>query len=243
MRLTYCRFALANLTTVVTAVVTILLIHSASAQMPEHALFQPGSYALQHTEYSSQATPNVPVIMQKVLVEVTVEAAEAEVEAIDSDTPTTEWEEKFAVAKKSEKKLVEVDVPVPAKLIAAPYLAWHRDPVTHRIHLIPYQPGYAASPEDFPLEQSRLNLWLSSLPCRVQDRPQVKYASYYDPDPVILTDKPSRLQLILGYPHGAWTTNCWNRWGYRMAQCPGVVPVPLGPYAEVGVKDQNCPPK
>ncbi len=73
---------------------------------------------------------------------------------------------------------------------------------------------------------------------------QVKYAGYYDPDPEIIEDKPSRLQLILGYPNGAWTSNCDNRWGYRMAQCPGVVPVPMGTYAEVGIKDQpydNCP--
>ncbi len=146
-------------------VVTVVLMGfqagRAGAQIPESALFQPGSYA--HGPYvqgaASPAQP--PQLTQKVLVEVPAEAVADEAD----DVPKTEWEEKFATAGKT---LVEVEVPVPVKQITVPYLAWHRNPITHRIHVVPYQPGYAASPEEFPEHQSKLNLWLSSLPCRVQ---------------------------------------------------------------------------
>ena len=215
---------------IVLVVTASVLAGRAAAQIPEHALFQPGSYA--YGPYT-QASPSIPVMTQKVLVEVPVESLETEAD----DTPKTAWETNFTV-EQQETTLVEVEVPVPVKVKTAPYLAWHRDPITHRIHVVPYQPGYAASPDEFPKHQSKLNLFLSSLPCRTQDRAQVKYASYYDPDPEIVEDKPSRMQLILGYPNGAWTSGCVNRWGHRMAQCPGVVPVAMGSYAEVGIKDQ-----
>ncbi len=222
---------------VVLAVMVGLLAGRAGAQIPEKTLFQPGSYAQGHFVQNAHAegvagsSRSIPTLTQKVLVELPVEAAID----TDDDTPKTAWEEIFAAP---ETVQVEVEVPIPTKVVTAPYLAWHRNPITKRVHVVPYQPGYAASPEEFPKHQSKLNLWLSSLPSRSQDRPQVKYAGYYDPAPEIVEDKPSRCQLILGYSDEAWTSTCENRWGFRMAQCPGVVPIPTGTFAEVGIKDQ-----
>ncbi|MDR0871278.1 MAG: hypothetical protein LBN39_10860 [Planctomycetaceae bacterium] len=184
------------------------------AQIPERVLFQPGSYA-----YGSYGK---------------TEAAPAA--AVAEDAPKTEWEEKFG----GEEITDVAGEASTAEHKPVPYLAYHRSPWTGRTHVIPYEPGYANSPDEFPKQQSALNRWLDQLPCRTQDRPQVKYAGYYDPDPVIVADKPSRCQLILGYPNAGWTTCCGNQWGTRMAQCPGIELVPLGPYAEIGVKDQPC---
>lgn len=221
----------------VLVLMTGLLAGRTNAQIPERALFHPGSYAYGMAQ-TRQADGNV-IIMEKVLVE--APAAEA---AVDADSQT-DWEKNFAVKKPTEKVFVEIEVPVQGAVTAEsgtgkPYLAYHRNPWTHRIHVIPYQPGYAAAPEQFPQHQSQWNLWLSSLPCREQNRPQIQYLGYYDPMPEILTDKPSRLQLILGYPNPDWTTCCDNRWGVRMAQCPGVVPPAVGPFAERSVSDQIC---
>ncbi len=118
-----------------------------------------------------------------------------------------------------------------------PYLAWHRCPITGRIHLIPYQKGYASAPDEFPTKQNAINFWLSSLPCRTQDRPQQKYLGYYDSMPEIITDKPSRCQLILGYPDGNWTSSCQT--DCHFAHCPGVDLVARGPLAEQSVTNQE----
>lgn len=212
-----------------------------NAQIPERIMFQPGSYAYGMNSAWPSASVPAPMMMQTVLTEVPVEEVEGEKE---DDAKKTKWEENFGVKEKG-TVLVEKQVPVPGVVVGEenwqmPYLAWHRCPLTHRIHLIPYQPGYVGAEDQFPKHQSRWNLWLSSLPCRTQDRPQVEYLGYYDPMPEVIEDKPSRIQLILGYPNAQWTTCCDNRWGHRMAQCPGVEMPPLGNYAEMGVKDQCC---
>ncbi|MDR2706217.1 MAG: hypothetical protein LBC02_10600 [Planctomycetaceae bacterium] len=232
---------------IVLVLITSFLAVQVNAQIPERVLFQPGSYAF-GPYYSAGISQSVALPTSTVLVE---EAAEAETENTESDVEEenqTEWETVFGVEEESsqevenETDLIEVGVSISSNPATVPYLAYYRNPLTHRIHVVPYQPGYAAEPEAFPEHQSKLNLWLSSLPCREQNRPQVQYASYYDPDPVIITDKPSRLQLILGYPNASWTSCCENRWGYRLAQCPGVEPVALGPYAEISIKDQPVVP-
>jgi hypothetical protein len=226
---------------IVLVLVTSFLAVHVNAQIPERVLFQPGSYAF-GPYYSAGISQSValPTSTATVLDE---EAAETENTESDAEENQTEWETVFGVEEpqqeqERERDLIETGVSVSSNFTTVPYLAYHRDPLTHRIHVVPYQPGYAAEPEAFPEHQSKLNLLLSTLPCREQNRPQVQYASYYDPDPAIITDKPSRLQLILGYPNASWTSCCENRWGLRLAQCPGVEPVALGHYAEISVKDQ-----
>ncbi|MDR2345025.1 MAG: hypothetical protein LBE18_03075 [Planctomycetaceae bacterium] len=81
-----------------------------------------------------------------------------------------------------------------------PYLMWHRDPWTHRLNLAPYAPGYAASPQDFPIPPSDFSLWLTNFPSHGNRWPQQRYLGYYDPMPEIVSAVPSRRQLILGYP-------------------------------------------
>jgi len=200
------------------------------AQLPERVTFQPGSFAHGYR-------PGTP---QPVTVVVETEAAQV-VDVENDETPQTEWEAAFG----ENSKIVVYDLAPGHASTAAPsakppYLAWHRSPITGRIHLIPYQPGYAETPEQFPTHQSHLNLWLSSLPCREQNRPQQKYLSYYDPMPEVLTDKPSRCQLILGYDDPNWTASCCNSPGRaRTAHCPGVDPIcPGGPSAEARIADQ-----
>lgn len=192
------------------------------AQIPERILFQPGSYA-----YGSYGQPAAEVSLD---------------ESVVDESPQTDWEEQFG----GKKEKVETEIAGEASTVVrkpVPYLAYHRSPWTGRTHVVPYEPGYANSPDEFPVHQSGFNRWISTLPCRTQNTKQIKYAGYHDPDPVIVTDKPSRFQLILGYPNAGWTTHCGNRWGTWMAQCPGVEPIPLGPYAEWSIKDlSNFPP-
>ncbi|MDR0706056.1 MAG: hypothetical protein LBF88_13870 [Planctomycetaceae bacterium] len=229
---------------IVLVLVTSFLAIQVNAQIPERVLFQPGSYAF-GSYYSAGSSQSValPSSTATAIDEESAETENTENTENDAKKNQTEWETVFSVEKPqqeqdSETDLIETGVSAPLNFTTVPYLAYHRDPLTHRIHVVPYQPGYAADPEAFPEHQSKLNLLLSTLPCREQNRPQVQYASYYDPDPVIITDKPSRFQLILGYPNASWTSCCENRWGYRLAQCPGVEPAALGPYAEISIKDQ-----
>ncbi len=215
------------------------------AQIPERVTFQPGSFA--HGYRPGVAVPGVAMAVAQPVAVIETEA----VEAADDDeaTPKTEWEEKFGEkGKPAQPAQTEVVYIMPAGEATTasackkdPYLAWHRCPWTGRIHLIPYQPGYAEAPEQFPTHQSKLNLWLSSLPCREQSRPQQKYLSYYDETPEILTDKPSRCQLILGYDDPNWTASCCNSsLARRKAHCPGVDPLCFGPSAEARIVDQVC---
>ncbi|MDR2115180.1 MAG: hypothetical protein LBP87_02240 [Planctomycetaceae bacterium] len=234
---------------IVLVLVTSFWANQGNAQIPERVLFQPGSYAF--GPYHS--TPSAGIAQQPVALptdsaavnSAVVESATAEKSPEtenNSEENKTEWETTFGVEEsqqENETDFIESGLSISSNPTTVPYLAYHRNPITHRIHVVPYQPGYAAEPETFPKHQSKLNLLLSSLPSREQNRPQIQYASYYDPDPVIVTDKPSRLQLILGYPNASWTSCCENRWGVRLAQCPGVQPVALGPYAEAGIKDQE----
>jgi hypothetical protein len=236
---------------IVLVLATSFLADQTNAQIPERVLFQPGSYvhSVNYSAYSPYS-PNIPqpsVLPSDVAVAEKGEETDVDDEA-DDEANKTEWEITFGVDKPLQEdetaafiKRIEAS-PASEKTEIVPYLAYYRNPWTHRIHVVPYQPGYAAEPEAFPEHQSKLNLWLSSLPSREQNRPQIQYASYYDPDPVIITDKPSRLQLILGYSNASWTSCCDNRWGHRLAQCPGVEPVALGGYAEVGIKDQPIVP-
>jgi hypothetical protein len=242
---------------IVLVLVVSFLVNQTNAQIPERVLFQPGSYAF-GPYYSSRPagvsqpaglpTGNIPA-EKSVKTEAETDFDENQTDgATDADENQTEWETTFGVEEpqegnnENEAGLAGTGVLALPEPATVPYLAYHRNPLTHRIHVVPYQPGYAAEPEAFPEHQSKLNLLLSTLPSREQNRPQVQYASYYDPDPEIITDKPSRLQLILGYPNASWTSCCENRWGDRLAQCPGVEPVALGPYAETSIKDQPVAP-
>jgi hypothetical protein len=243
-------------------------IDSAIAQIPERVLFQPGSYAYgPYLVDKMRTVATVPLITTPInglvsseepednetTVEPTVETNKTDTEA-DADN-RTEWEKRFAIDSEEDNEIEneitddtndntwgEAVSSIQWQIETVPYLAYHRNPLTHRIHVVPYEPGYAEEPEAFPVHQSMLNLWLSTLPCREQTQQQVKCASYYDSDPVIIEDKPSRLQLILGYPNGTWTSCYTNRWGQRMAQCPEAELFSAGSYAEIGIKDQPLVP-
>ncbi|MDR2170923.1 MAG: hypothetical protein LBP59_12340 [Planctomycetaceae bacterium] len=82
-----------------------------------------------------------------------------------------------------------------------PYLAWHRDPWTHRLSLAPYAPGYAAAPKEFPIPPSDISLWMTNFPSHGNYWKQPQYLGYYDPMPEIVSATPSRSQMILGYPN------------------------------------------
>lgn len=216
---------------------TSLLAGRTNAQIPERILFQPGSYA--HGPYL--AAPGAMLPTETYLVEVPDEASNGPSDESDSDK--TDWEKDFgSKGSASATKMVEIQVPVEGvaqKSPQSPYLAYHRHPLTHRVHIIPYQKGYPEGSPDFPKHQSRLNLWLSSLPCREQNRPQIQYLGYYDEMPEIIEDRPTRRQLILGYPNAQWTSCCENRWGHRLAQCPGVELPRIGPPAEMCLECQE----
>lgn len=232
---------------IILASLTVFVLHSTAgrtdAQIPERILFQPGSYA--YGTYRPAAPRPGFARTKKVLVEVPVQ----EDEIVENDTGKSDWEKDFGRVEAEnvmKTRLVEIEVPddEPVSVSASvtpPYLAYYRHPITHRVHVVPYQKGYPEGAE-MPKHQSRLNLWLSSLPCREQDRPQVQYLGYYDPDPEILEDRPSRIDLILGYPNAQWTTCCDNRWGHRLAQCPGIERFADGPPAEGAISNQACDP-
>lgn len=211
-----------------------------SAQIPERVLFQPGSYA----GGAYQGTVAAPSPMTKtVLVPVSAEENE---EGEIADSNLTDWEKNFG-SKQQGVQMKEVQVPVQeeAGVVGsdgsaakqAPYLAYHRCPLTGRTHIIPYQKGYP-DPETFPKTQCGWKLWMSSHPSRTQNQPQIEYLDYYAPMPEIIADKPSRLQLLLGYPDPAWSSSCDNKWGHRLAQCKGIEMYACGPPAEWCVKNQ-----
>ena len=238
MRLTY--------SCIVLALVAFFLADRTLAQIPERITFQPGSFA-----YGYHPGAAVPGVAMAAPIATIIETDSDDAVGEEDDTPKTEWENAFGEGEKSETQAPswETLVFLPDQVSNTvsngrpPYLAWHRSPWTGRIHLIPYQPGYAEAPEQFPTHQSKLNLWLSTLPCREQNRPQQKYLGYYDPMPEILTDKPSRFQLILGYGDPNWTASCANSpWRSRMAHCPGVDAICYGPHAEASIADQGVHP-
>ena len=211
------------------------------AQIPERVTFQPGSFA--HGYRPGAAVPGVAMSAVVGVIETDAVAEE------DADAPKTEWEEVFGEKSKPSDIIFEEQPGYASSAVPKqpPYLAWHRCPLTGRIHLIPYQPGYAAAPEQFPTHQSKLNLWLSTLPSREQSRSQQKYLGYYDPMPEILTDKPSRRQLLLGYGDPNWTASCCNSPNRdKSAHCIGADIMVPGRPAEARIVDQpiltRCPP-
>ncbi|MCL2743412.1 MAG: hypothetical protein FWE67_06145 [Planctomycetaceae bacterium] len=195
------------------------------AQIPERVIFQPGSYAGGAYGYGANKTIAVAAV---------------------SAVPQTEWETVFGEEQDAAAEMpAGVACSSDVVVMPMPYLAYHKNPFTGRIHIIPYQKGYPC-PEEFPKKESCVTFALSALPSRTQNQPQIEYLSYYDPMPEILEDKPSRLQLILGYPNPAWTSPCDNRWGHRQAQCIGIEEIAYGPYAEQNVRNQVydlCHPK
>ena len=201
------------------------------AQIPERITFQPGSFA-----YGYRPGVVVPGVAIDAPISGVIETDGDD--AVDNEGDMT----------KTEEEVVFIQFSSDDPTGGTPYLAWHRSPWTGRIHLIPYQPGYADAPEMFPEHQSKLNIWLSTLPSREQKRPQPKYPQqkylgYYDPMPEIRADKPSRRQLLLGYGDPGWTASCCNSPSRaRMAHCPGVDPMCFGPPAEASVTDQNIYP-
>lgn len=225
---------------IVIALLATVSVDQANAQIPERVLFQPGSYA----GGAYQGTVAVPsAIMKTVLVPV---SAEENDEKDADDSNLTDWEKNFG-SKQQGVRMKEVQVPVQGTAGSVctegsaskqtPYLAYHRCPLTGRTHIIPYQKGYP-DPETFPKTQCTWKLWMSSHPSRTQNQPQIEYLDYYDPMPEIIADKPSRLQLLLGYPDAAWSSSCDNKWGHRLAQCKGIEMYACGPPAEWCVKNQ-----
>jgi hypothetical protein len=145
------------------------------AQIPENARFQPGSYAIPYHAAQRQAPVGVATAAQ----------AKADDAATD-DESKTEWEKKF-----SPQTIEPAAAPQPAPYVV-PHLTFAYNHWTHRFHVVPYEPGYAASPKEFPTQTSPLHIWVSSQSSHAQPSPQVQYMSYYDPDPVIL---PAEIRL------------------------------------------------
>lgn len=77
-----------------------------------------------------------------------------------------------------------------------PYLAYFYDRCKNRTHIVPYEGGYD-DPSQMPRHQRCWEFWLSSHPSQPKNRPQIKYLSYYDPmPPIVSVEQPTRLQLV-----------------------------------------------
>ena len=144
-----------------------------NAQIPENAMFQPGSFAVPyHTVPYRPAQVAPPAVAQ-----------ETEAPADDS---TTVWEMKFSP---------QTSEPSPAPLpppYEVPHLTFVYNHWTGRFHITPYEPGYAANPSAFPKQTSPRHIWIASRAAAANPQPQVQYMSYYDPDPAIL---PAEIRL------------------------------------------------
>ena len=149
------------------------------AQIPERALFQPGSYAVPYRSFQRAVPVNsVPNVER-------VPTVRADEEAAD-DSSQTEWEKQFS------PQTMEPSPAAPPATYEVPYLTYVYNHRTGRFHITPYEPGYAANPSAFPTQTSPLHVWVSSKSSASQPSPQVQYMSYYDPDPVIL---PAEIRL------------------------------------------------
>jgi hypothetical protein len=170
---------------------------SLEAQIPENAQFQPGSYAFGPYQ-AKQSVRHEPVKSEPVAADAQSEDNKNVDGEKADESSETEWEKKFS----PQKSIQQSAVPAPQPY-AGPYLAYSYNHWTHRFHLVPYEPGYAANPDAFPVQTSPLHTWVSSLSSASQPSPQVRYMSYYDPDPVIL---PAEIRLR-GSRFGAAMTN------------------------------------
>ncbi|GHT11883.1 hypothetical protein FACS1894170_06020 [Planctomycetales bacterium] len=177
--------------TIITAlfVCSVLLCLNAEAQIPENARFQPGSYAF--GPYYQQPY-NAPQPLPKPLPQEDAEEADTvEEDEADEADAKTDWEKKFAPVLNANKPQPQQPV-VPYNSQPVPYLAFSYDKWNRRFHLVPYEPGYAMAPQEFPGGTAPIHQFVSSLSSESMPKPQVPYLSYYDPDPVVL---PATIQL------------------------------------------------
>jgi len=145
-----------------------------NAQIPEHVLFQPGSYAM---PYRPAPVPSPAAAQEN----------DSTDDTTADDSTTTEWEKKFRPQTVEPSSVA----PIPPSY-EVPHLTFVYNHWTGRFHVTPYEPGYAANPSAFPKQTSPLHIWVSSRAAAAQPQPQVPYMSYYDPDPVIL---PAEIRL------------------------------------------------
>jgi hypothetical protein len=174
--------------TIITAlfVCSVLLCLNAGAQIPENARFQPGSYAF--GPYHQQPY-NAPQVLPKPLPQEDAEEADDAEDADESDT-RTDWEKKFAPVLNANKPQPQPVVPYSSQPM--PYLAFSYNHWSRRFNLVPYEPGYAMAPQEFPVGTAPIHQFASSLSSESMPKPQIPYASYYDPDPVVL---PATIRL------------------------------------------------
>ena len=149
-----------------------------NAQIPEHTLFQPGSFGVPFQTFQMPPPMLVPVMPA---MEHLAEGADG------TDDLQTGWE-KFS-PQMTEPAPMFVPVPQPYQVPHLQFVYNHR---TGRFHIAPYEPGYAASPWEFPVQTSPLHIWVSSKSSSAQPHPQVQYMCYHDPAPVIL---PAEIRL------------------------------------------------
>ena len=155
-----------------------------SAQIPEGAQFQPGSYMVPYRSVQRHATTDPVTVSTSQTMEEAIDALDQEGE--EADDSTTEWEKKFS------PQTTAVLLPSQPQPYEVPHLTFVYNHWTGRFNIAPYEPGYAANPSAFPKQTSPLHIWVSSKSSSAQPSPQVPYMSYYDPDPVIL---PAEIQL------------------------------------------------
>ncbi|MDR3234780.1 MAG: hypothetical protein LBT46_14155 [Planctomycetaceae bacterium] len=192
-----------------TAFLCVILSAAAYSQIPENARFQPGSYAF---------GPYVPPLhfAPQPLPESDDEESEADDEESTADFGSgeadnaeetsktewskTDWEKKFApilnaaqgnAAKSNVSNNAAVQTP-PGVYQQVPYLQFSYDKWNRRFHLVPYEPGYAMRPAEFPARTSPLYVFISSLSSEAIPQPPVRYMSYYDPAPIVL---PAEIRL------------------------------------------------
>ncbi|MDR3181369.1 MAG: hypothetical protein LBT89_00365 [Planctomycetaceae bacterium] len=167
----------------------------ADAQIPENARFQPGSYAFGPyvPRYAPQPLPAAANEEETVAAE-----KNADTEKAGEDT-ATDWEKKFApifnAAKNGAARQPMPGTYPPALLTPSepvPHLSFAYDKWSRRFNLIPYEPGYAMSPTEFPAGTSPMYVFVSSMSSQSVIQPPVRYMSYYDPDPVVL---PASIRL------------------------------------------------
>jgi hypothetical protein len=164
----------------------------AGGQIPERTMFQPGTYGFGPYIQSSIPPAAVPSLPAADSDETDSTPASSEsVPEGEKDDLRTEWEKAFA----PQQLEPHVNAPAPlvppaakpeAQPIYVPHLAFAYDKKTQQFRLTPYEGGYAASPAEFPRALSPLHNYFASPYSASQIFPQVRYMSYYEPDPVIL---------------------------------------------------------
>ena len=162
---------------IISIIVCVLMVGAyagVNAQIPEQILYQPATHGVPFRTF--QMPP--PVFMY---------VTPATEHADDAEGFQTDWERDLGLQERPTPVLVAVPQPYQVPHLQFVYNHW-----SGRFHIAPFEPGYAASPWEFPVQTSPLHIWKSSRSSSGHPGQQVQYMCYHDPPPVIL---PAEIRL------------------------------------------------